>query len=76
MHNASNYLQRLLAGCPVDAPTRAAYPEFGDALAALYETHQQNGLKTVYRAWEALCNAEPAPYATCSLRQTISITLK
>lgn len=57
---ASDYLQRLMAGCPVKEPDPIDYPKTGDALAALYETYQQSGLQAVKRSWDALCHADPA----------------
>jgi putative DNA primase/helicase len=76
---ASGYIQRLLAGCPVKEPDRADYPEYGDALAALFETYEQGGLQAAKRSWAALCNADPAmrdllPEAENFYGKTIDLT--
>ncbi|MFC1959247.1 phage/plasmid primase, P4 family [Chloroflexota bacterium] len=64
--NPADYIQRLLAGCPVkepdpaEAPNNIGDPDYNDVLAALYEAYQEGGQRVANRAWAAVCNVDPA----------------
>lgn len=63
VNDPSEYVQRLLAGCPVKEPDQADYPTYGETLAALYKACQKGGVRGAKRAYQALCNTDPSLYA-------------
>ncbi len=60
MAHVSEYVQRLLAGCPVKEPDPADYGDYSEAVAALYKACERGGLRVAKRAWRAMSNADPA----------------
>lgn len=59
---AAEYIQRLLAGCPVKEPDPADFNGQGEAVRALWETReksQEHGLRAARNAFDAMCRAEP-----------------